>query len=141
MVIWKERQHELDGLQAKNDPMTVRALHECGLLKFFRILGMRAYVHLLVHMIRIWDLYQQHFVVGTHDMMIDVENIYFLTGLLHRGILVVLIDPRGGEQSVDDLIDDHYSAGTHTVGGKIPINHIVYRPSQLRRLGAPYRIT
>ena len=64
--------------------MIVRALHESGLLKLFRILGMREYVCLLEHMIHIWDPNQQHFVVGTHIMMIDVEDIYFLIGLCRR---------------------------------------------------------
>ena len=51
MVIWKEKQHELDDLQGGNDPMTMRDLHDFGLLKFFRLPGMREYVHLLEHMI------------------------------------------------------------------------------------------
>ena len=28
---------------------------------------------------------------------------------------------------MDDLINDHYSVGTHSVGGKNPIKHIVDR--------------
>ena len=93
MVIWKERQHELDELQAGNDPMTVRVLRECGLLKFFKIPGMRAYVCLLEHMIRMQDPYQQQFVVGTHTLMIDVEEIYLLIGLYRRERLVLLTGP------------------------------------------------
>ena len=72
MVIWKERKHELDELQMGNDPLTVRALCECGILKYFRIPGMRVYVCLLEHMIRMWYPCQQHFVVGTHTLMINV---------------------------------------------------------------------
>ena len=41
---------------------------------------------------------------------------------------MVLIGPRGGEMSVDDLIDEYYVVGTRSQGGKIPINHIVDRP-------------
>ena len=113
MVIWKERQHELDDLHVGNDPMTVTALHECGLLKFFRIPGMRAYVCLLEHMIHMWDPYQQHFVVGTLNLTIVVEGIYFLIALSRRGRPAVLKGPRGGEEYVYDFINDHYSMGTH----------------------------
>ena len=82
---------------------------------------------LLEHMIYMWDHDQQHFVVGTHNLIIYVEDIYFLTGLSRRGRLVTLIGPHGGEGSIDDLIDDHCSIGTHYVGGNIPIKHIIDR--------------
>ena len=51
MVIWKEREHDLDDTQVKNDPMIMRALRECRLLKYFRVLGMRPYVWLLEYLI------------------------------------------------------------------------------------------
>ena len=75
-----------------------------------------------------WDLDKHHFVVRTHTLKIDVEDIYFLTGLSHRGRLIELTGPRGGEQSVDDLIDDHCLIGTHSVGGNIPIKNIIDKP-------------
>ena len=40
---------------------------------------MRAYVRLLEYMIQKWDLDQQHFQFGTHVLIIDVEEIYFMT--------------------------------------------------------------
>ena len=113
--------------------MTVRSLRECVILKLFRTPGMWEYVRLLEHMIRMWDPNQQHFVVGIHTLMIDVENIYFLIRLSHRGRQVVLTGLRGGEKYVDDLINDHCSVRTQLVGGKIPIKHIVDRP--LRTMG------
>ena len=79
MVIWKEREHELDDAQAVNNPNTILSLRECALLKLFRIPGMRTHVHLLEHLIRMWDPEQQHFQVGTHILTLDVEDIYFLT--------------------------------------------------------------
>ena len=47
MVIWKEREHEMADFQAISDPATVEALQNCGLLKYFRVPGMKAYIHLL----------------------------------------------------------------------------------------------
>ena len=75
IVIWKEKEYELYDTQAANDPMIVISLRECGLLKYFRVVAMRAYVQLLGYLIQMWDLDQQHFQVGTHILTIDVEEI------------------------------------------------------------------
>ena len=47
MVIWKEREHETSDIQAANDPPTIEALRNCGLLKYFRVPGMKAHIRLL----------------------------------------------------------------------------------------------
>jgi hypothetical protein len=82
---WREREHEDDNETAKNHPLTLASLRDCGLLKYFRIPGMRAQVQLLEHLVRMWDPDQQVFNVGAHTLTIDIEDIYFLTGLSRRG--------------------------------------------------------
>ena len=77
---WREREHEDDNAATENHPQTIAALRDCGLLKYFRIPGMRAQVRLLEHLVRMWDPDQQVFNVGAHTLMIDIEDIYFLTG-------------------------------------------------------------
>jgi hypothetical protein len=47
MLEWREREHEEDDAIARNDPGIVDALRECGILKFFRIQGMKAQLRLL----------------------------------------------------------------------------------------------
>ena len=91
MVIWKEMEHEVLDAQAVNDPATIEALRNCGLLKYFRIPGMKAHVQLLEYIINMWDPDQENFVVGVHIFPIEIEDIYFLTGLSMRGSPVVLI--------------------------------------------------
>ena len=81
MVIWKECEHSTTYFQAISDPTTIEALHNCGLFKYFRVLGMKAYNHLLEYIIYMWDIEQKHFVVRTHSLTIDIEDIYFLIGL------------------------------------------------------------
>ena len=49
--------------------------------------------------------------VGFHILPIEVEDIYFLTGLSMRGSPVVLSGVQGGEGSLDDIIDQHCSLG------------------------------
>ena len=85
MAIWKEREHETTKFQVVSDPTTIEALLNCGLLKYFRVPGMKAYIPLLEYIIDMWDPKKQHFVVRTHILNIDIEDIYFLTGLSRRG--------------------------------------------------------
>ena len=107
IIIQKERENELDDSQAENDPMTVRALRECGILKYFRTPSMRAHVHLLNHLIWMWDSDQQHLQVGTHILNINVEDIYFLMKLSRRGSLLSLYGPKGGDMTIDDITNEY----------------------------------
>ena len=51
---------------------------------------MKAHVWLLEYIKKMWDPDQDHFVVGIHILPIEIEDIYFLTGLAMRGSPVVL---------------------------------------------------
>ena len=44
-----------------------------------------------------WNLEQQHFEVGPHIVTVDVEDIYFLTGMSRQGAPLYLIGSRGGD--------------------------------------------
>ena len=105
MVIWKEREYEVPYFQDVSNPTTVEALLNRELLKYFRVPGMKAYVRLLEYIIGMWDPNQQHFMVGIHTLSIEIEDIYFLTGLSRRGSPVVPSGARRGETSLDDLIN------------------------------------
>ena len=76
-------------------------------------------------------LEQQHFHVGTHVLIIDVEDIYFLTKLSRRGILFSLSGPRGGDVTIYDLIDGHCVIKMRSQGGKNPIKHNMDRPLRM----------
>jgi hypothetical protein len=72
---WHEREHEEDNVNVDNNPPTIAALRDCGLLKYFCIPGMRAQVILLEFLVRMWDSDQQVFNVGAHTLSIDIEDI------------------------------------------------------------------
>jgi hypothetical protein len=55
---WHEREHKENNAIARNHPPTIVSLRNCGLLKYFCILGMRAQVRLLEYLVRMWDLDQ-----------------------------------------------------------------------------------
>jgi len=50
-ITWREREHEEDDMLALHDPVTVNALRNYGLLKFFRISSMRQQISLLQYLL------------------------------------------------------------------------------------------
>jgi hypothetical protein len=78
---WHERENEEDDSIFRNNMGTITSLRDCGLLKFFRIPGMRAQVRLLEYVVHMWDVDQQVFHVGVHTLSLDFEDVYFLTRL------------------------------------------------------------
>ena len=95
MVIWKERTHDDEDVATKRNPVCIATLQNCGLLKFFRTPSMVSHERLLEHILRMWNLEQHHFEVGAHILTVEVEYIYFLTGLSRRGAPISLIGSRG----------------------------------------------
>ena len=72
-------------------------LKDRGLLKFFRTPCMVSHECLLEHILWMWNLEQQYFEVGAHVLTIEVEDIYFLKGLLRRGAPISLTGSHGGD--------------------------------------------
>ena len=118
---WREREHEEDNANAENHPPTIAALRDCGLLKYFCILGMRAQVRLLEYLVRMWDPDQQVFNVGAHTLAIDIEYIYFLTGLSRHGSHVSLIGNRGGGLKMSEYCNQYYVPKAERKKGKVAI--------------------
>ena len=81
MLEWREREHGQDGEEAMDDPMTILALRNCNLLKLFKTQCMRKQLHLLELIVSMWDVNDQAFQVVPHILKIEMEDIYFLTGL------------------------------------------------------------
>lgn len=81
MLEWKEREHELNDQVALGDQDTMDALRNCGLLKFFRCPGMQAQPMLLERLVAMWDADSQVFMVEDQELTLEVEDIYFITGL------------------------------------------------------------
>ena len=60
-LTWREREHEEEDMISLHDLVTVNALRNCGLLKFFCISSMRAHISLLQYMLDSWDPINQVF--------------------------------------------------------------------------------
>jgi hypothetical protein len=128
MLEWREREHEDEDYFVGNDPGTVNSLRQCGLLKFFKIQGMRAQLRLLEYLVHMWDVDQQVFHVGAHILEIDIEDIYFLTGLSRRGARVTLTGSRGGGEPMSHYISAHCVPGAERHSGKVAIRDVCDLP-------------
>ena len=80
-LTWREREHEAEDMVALHDPVTVNALRNCGLLKFFRISSIRAQISLLQYILDAWDPVNQVFQIRGKTIPLTIEDMYFLTGL------------------------------------------------------------
>jgi hypothetical protein len=65
---------------------------------------MRAQLRLLEYLVHMWDVDQQVFHVGVHVLSLDIEDIYFLTGLSRHGAQVTLTGGRGGGFPMSEYI-------------------------------------
>ena len=83
---------------------------------------------LLEHILWMWNPEQQYFEVGAHILTVEVEDIYFLTGLSRWGAPISLTGSRGGDITTQEFIDRHCALGTRTSGKKIPIRAVTYGP-------------
>ena len=61
-------------------------------------------------------------------MTVEVEDIYFLTGLSRRGSLISLTSSQGGDVATKELIGSHCPPGTKMSGKKIPIKAVMDVP-------------
>ena len=98
---------------------------------------MVSHKQLLEHILRMWNPEQQHFEVGAHILTLEVEDIYFLTGISIWGAPILLTGSCGGDITTKELIDHHYILGTRTSGKQIPIKVVMDGP--LRTIFLPCR--
>jgi hypothetical protein len=124
MIEWKEWEHELDDLVALRSPCTRATLRACGLLKFFKLQKMKKEILLLEHIIILWDVTKQGFRIGTQLLTIELEHVYFLTGLSKIGAPIALFGQRALPEQVGVYLAHHCVPEERLVGGRIPIKDI-----------------
>ena len=86
---------------------------------------MVSHEQLLEHILWMWNLQQQHFEVGAHILKVEVEDIYFLTGISRWGAPISLTSSHGGDITTQELINHHCIPGTRTSRKKIPIKAVM----------------
>ena len=82
------------------------ALKICGLYNFWALKGMRDQVRLLEMLVGYWDHDSERFNLDGKPLRIEVEDIYFLTGLSRQGEVVNLKSQgEGSEMKIEEYID------------------------------------
>jgi hypothetical protein len=128
MLEWKEREHEVNDQATLGDRATIVSLRNCRLLKFFMCSRLRAQPLLLQRMVAMWEPDSQRFLVDDQYLDIEIDDIYFLTGLSCRGDPVEFENRGGGGEPVESYIRDLCTEGTRHQGGKLPIQHVTDIP-------------
>lgn len=103
-VTWREREHTTVDDEVMNDPDALDALRGCGLLKFFKLLNMKANTHLLEMLIDYWNIEEDAFMIDQMPLRIEVKDIYFITALSQRGEVVHSWGRTQSNLSIEDYI-------------------------------------
>ena len=105
--------------------MAQQALRACGLYKFLCLGSVRAKPRLLQMLVDYWDPDSKSLQIDGMSLTIEVEDIYFITGL-SRWVEVVNLRSRGprGGLTIDEYIAVYYYSNTEKVGSQIPTNSI-----------------
>ena len=89
---------------------------------------------------------QQVFHVGAHILSLDIDYIYFLMGLSHRGYRVTLIGSRGGNLPMSEYIHWYCDPEVERCRGKVsirdvrdlPFRTILFTISQIAGSASPH---
>ena len=123
---WRESEHGDVEDAVRADRMAQEALRRCGLYKFWCLGGLRAKPGLLQMLVDYWDPDSESFRLDGMSLTIEVEDIYFITGLSWRGETVNL-HARGGPGhglTIDEYIAVYCYPKTKKVGIQVPTNAI-----------------
>jgi hypothetical protein len=125
LLEWREREHEEVDVVVERHLGAQMALKICAMYNFWALKGMRAQVRLVQMLVNYWDHDTETFNLDGKPLRIEFEDIYFLTGLSHRGE-VVNLKARGTQRgmNIEDYIATHCIAGIEKVGRQLLIRTI-----------------
>ena len=122
---WRDREHGDVEEVVRVDLMAQQALRACGIYKFLCLGGLRAKPGLLQMLVDYWDLDSDSFQIDRMSLTIEVEDIYFITGLSRRGEVVNLRSRGpGGGLTLDEYIALYCYLDMDKVGSQMPTNSI-----------------
>jgi len=104
-----------------NDQNALDALRGCSLLKFFKMANMKANTRELKLLIHYRSVEDDAFMIDQMPLRIEVEGIYFITGLFQRGEVAHWTNRTWSSLSVEDYVPIYYPAHLKRIGSQIPI--------------------
>jgi len=130
-ITWREREHTAVDDEVMNDPSALDALRGCGLLKFFKLPNMKANTRLLEMLLDYWHIEEDAFMIDQMPLRIEVEDIYFITGLSRRGEVVHSRGRTRSSLSIEDYVQIYYPGHPKKVGSQISITHVASLPLRI----------
>ena len=104
-IKWREREHEAVDDRVLENLEAEEAQRNCGLLKFFMCPSLHSQHDVLQLLISYWDVDLAAFCIDDEVLHLEVEDIYFITGLSRRGAVVDMNSRRGFDMlSIDEYI-------------------------------------
>ena len=103
-ISWREHEHSAIDNEVMQDQVSLNILRNCGLLKFFKMPNMKSNVRLLEILVNYWEPEEDCFIIDQMPIRIEVEDIYFITGLSRRGEPVDLHGKPLGGLTVEDYV-------------------------------------
>ena len=123
-ISWREREHSAIDNEVMQDQLSLNILQNCGLLKFFKMPNMKSNVRLLEMLVNYWVPEEDCFIIDQMPIRIEVEDIYFITGLSRRGEPVDLHGKPLGGLTVEDYVHVYCVEGSKKVGTQISIKDL-----------------
>ena len=96
-------------------------LWNSGLLKFLKMPYMKSNVRFLPMLFDHWEPEEYCFIIDQMWLCIEVEDIYFITGLSHKGDPVELHRKPIGGLTIEDYVQVYCVEDAQKVGTQIPI--------------------
>ena len=122
---WRECEHGDVEETLRANLMAQQSLHACGLYKFWCLGGLRAKPGLLQMLVDYWDPDLESFQIDGMFLTIEVEDIYFITGLSRRReVMKLRSGGPGGGLTIDEYIAVYCYLDMEKVGSQIPTNSI-----------------
>lgn len=81
---------------------------------------------LLQRLVDMWDPDVGHFMVGDQILHLEIEDVYFITRLSHRGVRVVLVRGRWDSSNpLDQYVVQYYQDGARKSNNKLSIQDVM----------------
>lgn len=82
---WKEIVDEGEEHQANQNHECINAMRNCGFVKFFRTIGLRAEMELLPYLISLWDVDLEIFIIKSQEQEIEEMDVYVIMDFPNEG--------------------------------------------------------
>ena len=109
----------------QRDENAQQALRGCGLYNFWQLGSLRSQPRLIQMLVDYWDPDMEAFQLDRMPLRLEVEVIYFITGLSHRGEVVNLrAHGLGGGITIEEYIAMYCLPDTEKNGIQALVNSI-----------------